>query len=362
MGKLFLIIGNDEYNIRKKSSEIISSMCGKDYNVNPSLEIIHGDQQSIKPATMLNSIVSSIKMKDLFGGMKSIWLKRFDFALISKSNDNKAATAKLTQEIKQGLPEDVNLVMDGTSIDKRSALYKICKKSGEVFEFIKISVDSRDWEKSVKIRIQEICRDNNLSITHDALDFLSSTCGTDSGRFTSELLKLKSYIYPENKITLNACREICSFTPEAAGWAFADTLVKRNFKESLNTLNILFNNKAFGNTVIYTVINRFQEIVKIKVEAEILSIPDNAEKYAFDSKINNIHPQLKEKYKGMMITSIHPYRAWMLYSQASKFNNNELANILTYILQVNKDLVSGGAEPRIALELLAAKICKRMIQ
>jgi DNA polymerase III delta subunit len=359
MGKLFLIVGNDEYNIRKKSSELIKGFCGENYNENPCLDIIHGDQQSTKPAVMLNQVTSAIKMKDLFGGMKTIWLKRFDFSSISKSKDNKAATENLSKEIKKGLPDDINLIMDGSAIDKRSALYKACKKIGNISELTKINVDTRDWEKNVKIKIQEICRANNLSITPDALEFLSSTCGTDSGRFTSEILKLQSYIFPENKITLNACRSICSFTPEAAGWAFADTLVQRNLKESLSTLNILFNNKAFGNAVIYTVVNRFQEILKIKVESEVLGVPDNASKYAFDSKVNNIHPQLKEKHKGMFLTSIHPYRAWMLYSQASRFTNDELASILTAILKVNKDLVSGGSEPRIALELLAAQICKR---
>jgi hypothetical protein len=56
--------------------------------------------------------------------------------------------------------------------------------------------------------------------------------------------------------------------------------------------------------------------------------------------------------------SIHPFRAWQLFLQASAFTDKELSSALTEILKVNKALVSGGAEPRIALELLAAEICK----
>ena len=58
-----------------------------------------------------------------------------------------------------------------------------------------------------------------------------------------------------------------------------------------------------------------------------------------------------------MILKMHPYRAWMLFSQAVKFKDAKLAEILTELLKVNRQLVSGGCDERIALELLAMKIC-----
>jgi DNA polymerase III delta subunit len=358
MKNLFLIIGNDDIQIRTKSTELIKKFCGENYNQNPCLEIIHGDTQNAKIPSIIGDVINAIQSLDLFGTNKTIWLKRFDFSAIGKNKANKAAAEKLTSILKEGLPEDVVLIMDGSTIDKRSALYKTCVKKGEVFIFTKLSVENRNWEKDAKVLIQEICTKKNLSIAQDALEFLVSTCGTDSGRFISEINKLEAFIHPETLITLQACRKICSLTPEAAGWAFSDTLVERNFKKSLDALNILFNNKAFGTAVIYTVMKRFQELVKVKMQASLLGIPPNASKGVFDSKTTNIHPQLKDKYSGMFLLSIHPFRAWQLFLQASSFSDRELSSALTSILKVNKDLVSGGSEPRIALELLAAEICR----
>jgi DNA polymerase III delta subunit len=358
MEQLFLIIGNDDIQIRSKSSEIIKQFCGDDYSQNPSLEIIHGDTPNIKMPALIGEVINAIQSLDLFGSSKTVWLKRFDFSAIGKSKANKAAIEQLTSLIKQGLPDDVVLIMDGSTIDKRSALYKTCTKLGKVLHYTKISVENRNWEKDAKILIQEICAKQQLSVAQDALDFLVSTCGTDSGRFITEIDKLAAFIYPERLITAQACRLICSLTPEAAGWAFSDTLVKKNFVKSLDALNILFNSKAFGTAVIYTVMRRFQELVKVKMQASVLGIPPNASKGVFDNKIVNIHPQLKEKHKGLFLLSIHPFRAWQLFLQASAFTDKELSSALTEILKVNKALVSGGAEPRIALELLAAEICK----
>jgi len=357
MKQLFLIVGNDDIQIRTKSSELITKLCGKDFYQNPSLEIIYGDAQNLKFPAIIGQVLNAIQTLDLFGSKKTIWLKRFDFSALSKSKANKTAIEQLANIIKKGLPEDVTLLMDGSNIDKRSALYKICTKLGEVTVLTKISVENRNWEKDAKILIQELCARQQLSIAPDALEFLVSTCGTDSGRFITEIDKIAAFIYPDKLIKSNACRTICSLTPEAAGWAFADTLVEKNFPKSLNTLSILFNNKAFGPAVIYSVMRRFQEMVKVKMEATVLSIPPKASKGVFDSKIVNINPQLKEKTAGMFLLSIHPFRAWQLFLQSSSFSEEELSNILTYILKVNKALVSGGGEPRITLELLAAKIC-----
>jgi len=357
MKQLFLVIGNDDVQIRSKSSELVRKFCGNDFNENPNLDIVHGDAANMKTPALLGEVVNAIQSLDLFGTSKTVWLKRFDFSSITKNKANKAAAERLTALLKQGLPEDVVLIMDGSPVDKRSALYKTCLKMGEVLSYTKISVENRNWEKDAQVLIQEICAKKNLSIARDALEFLVTTCGADSGRYITEIDKLAAFIYPEKMISIQACRQICSLTPEAAGWTFADTLVEKNFAKALDALNILFNNKAFGTAVIYTVMRKFQELVKVKMQASLPSIPPKASKGVFASKIVNIHPQMKEKYSGMFLLSIHPFRAWQLYLQSSAFSDKELSVALTSILRVNKDLVSGGAEPRIALELLAAEIC-----
>lgn len=358
MPNLYLISGNDEFTIRKKASEVLNSLCGIPPEDNPNLEIIHGDSTELKAYDMINEIIGSVNTPAFFGDKKIIWLKRFDFSQISKSNNNKEAVKSLVQILKNGIPEDIILVMDGTGLDRRSALFKACQQTGEVFHFEKVDLKNRDWEQNIRARIMSESKQRGYSIAPDAALFLTEISGTDTGRVVSEIEKLGAFVYPRNNITIEDCKAVCSMTPEAAGWAFADALSERNMVKALDTLNVLFNNKSYGIQVLFSVINRFQEMISIKTAAQKLEIPKNAQYTGFKSRVENIHPQLKESLKGHMILKLHPYRAWMLFSHSAKFADAKLAEILTEILKVNRQLVSGGCDERIALEMLAFKVCK----
>ncbi|MCK5844549.1 MAG: hypothetical protein KAG97_07570, partial [Victivallales bacterium] len=189
--------------------------------------------------------------------------------------------------------------------------------------------------------------------------FLAETCGTGSGRVIGELQKLMAYVHPRTNITLEDCREICSVTPEAAAWAFANELARQNEKGALRVLNTMFENRIKATNVLSMVSNTFQDMVKIRAAAQLLSIPNNANQRRFESTIASVPPQLKEKLEGHMIIKGHPFRVWNIFSQSARFADDKLAKILTSLLKVNRQLVSGGADDRIALELLALEICSR---
>ena len=360
MSNLYLISGTDEFSIRQQTAAVIQSLCGEKPEENPGLEIIHGDSSEMKVAQMLNGLVQSLQTPDLFGGTKTVWLKRFEFSEITKSRDAKDAAESLIESIKAGLPEDVNIVMDGLGIDKRSSLFKSFQKTGQVHIFDKVDVADRDWTQNVRIKVMQFCQDYNIRITPEAASFISETSGTDTGRVLSEMQKLIAFIYPRDQITLEDCRQICSLTPEAAGWAFADALAQKNLNQALHALHILFNSKENSSKVgvIFPVIKRFQEMITVKLAAKPLSLPKGIVYPRFKNAVENLHPELREKLKNSIILKLHPYRAWMILSQAENFAEAKLANILSEILQVNKDLVSSGSDHRISLELLAARICR----
>ena len=358
MPGLYLISGTDEFSIRQHAGGLIEQFCGEKPEEDPCLEIIHGDSSDMKTQDIIYELLNSIDTPAFFGAAKTIWLKRFDFSLIAKTKAAKEAGDNLVEKLKTGVPEEVTVIIDGLQIDKRSALFKTCQKVGEVHIFEKIDVKDRDWEQNIRIRVMRVCQGNGIRITPEAVSFLSETAGTDTGRVLSELQKLFAFISPRDQITIEDCQAICSITPEAAGWAFADSLAERNLQKSLDSLSILFNNKAYGVAVIYSVISRFQDMISIKVAAKQLSLTKDAPYPRFKSALENIHPELKEKLQGNIILKSHPYRAWMMFSQAANFADAKLADVLTSILKVNRQLVSGGCEPRIALELLAVEICR----
>jgi hypothetical protein len=111
--------------------------------------------------------------------------------------------------------------------------------------------------------------------------------------------------------------------------------------------------------IIYNVIGNFQDLVKIKSVCRKLGIRSGARQSEFEDKLQNVSPALRLEIKDESIFKLHPFRAWKVFSASEKFSEGELSRILTEILRTNKALVSGAFSPRMELEALAIKICRK---
>ncbi|MBN1865001.1 MAG: hypothetical protein JW808_08880 [Victivallales bacterium] len=359
MPALYLISGNDSFSIRQKANSTVKLLCGEKFEGNPSLDIINADSHELKLPQMIGELILSIQTPDLFGEHKYIWVKRLDFSLLAKTDAAKAASQKLLAAIKPGLPENMTLIIDGTQIDKRSSLFKTCDKFGEVHIFDRIDTAARKWEDDLKISIMKACQALELRISRDAVEFLAASCSADAGRVATELDKLASFIYPESSISIEHCKQICCSTPEAAGWAFSDAVASKKLPEALEVLNVLYKDKSSAMAMVYSIASRFQEMIHVKSAAKHLQVPRNCDYNKFQGLLNGIRPETKERLEGSVLLKRKPFAVWMLYSQSARFADSGLGRCMTKILEVNKALVSGGGDPRTALELLAAEICSQ---
>jgi len=357
VSRLVLISGSDHYAIRREASKRLTALCGEPPEHNPKLEIIHGDggdgENKKNPEQCLDMVVESINTPPFLDPNKVIWLKRLDFSKVAKTK----SAERLVAAIKAGIPEDITLVMDGTGMDRRSALFKTCQKHGEIVFLEKINVSDREWEKNVRVSVLEACRARGVNIAPDAAAFVAETCGADSGRAVSEIDKLAAYAAPRAAITLDDCKAVCSATPEAAAWAFSDALTKRNLRGALDALDILYDKADRHIGMLITVSNAFLNMISIRVDGERLAIPRDAQYARFKSALEGARPEIKERMRGNPIFSSHPYKAWMLFSCAARFDEAKLARALTSVLEANKQMVSGGCDERIILETLTSQIC-----
>ncbi len=361
MGKIHLITGGDEYAVKNKARDIITGLCGKDFESDPCLEIIHGDSDDMKPPQALSLIIESAATPAFLSSAKTIWLKSLDFEKIVKLKDSEEFEEKMEAFLtllKTGLADDTTLVMSVFSVDRRSSFFKVCQKAGEVHFFEKVDIMSKDWNDKLRSVIHDACRKNGMRISEDAAAFVSETAGVDVGRVQSEMDKLFAYVSPSTSISIDDCKKICSRTPEMAGWAFSNALSEKNLSEAIETLNILANMpKNPEIKVIYTVMGHFQDMIKIKAAAEKLSIRPRAQYNEFSAKLQSASPTVKMEIKDETIFKMNPFRAWKVFSASESFSDKDLARILTEILKANKSLVSGAFSPRMELEALAIKIC-----
>lgn len=359
MGKLILLTG-DEFTVKNKARELIVSLCGEDIEGNSCLEIIHGDSDEKKIPELISDLELSLLTPPFLSGQKIIWLKNLDFEMLTKSKGGEAiqeAAAKLNEIVKAPLHDDTSLIISGFSLDGRSSLYKAFQKNAEVHSFAKMDASDRKWGDAACRIIYDICLEKGLKISADASAFIAEISGPDTGRLQSEIDKVSAYIFPEKSITLSACKAICSRTPEAAGWAFSGALLKKNLDEALSALDTLINTQNAEIGILYQAIKEFQDMIKVKAAAVVLGIKHGCSYGVFQSKMDNPPPEIKQRLESSGVLSLHPYRAFMFFSQSENFPDSRISQIITELLKTNRALVSGAMFPKMELENLAIKIC-----
>lgn len=371
MDKLFLITGNDDFAIKNKALEIITSLCGTEPENNPALEIIHGDSDELKPKTILSEFLNSINTPAFLGSHKTAWLKHFSHFELAKSKDGEKRSGKneisdLVEFINGGIPDDLNIVIDGPELDRRTSIFKACQKHGQIFYFEKLDISSRNLAESLSKKILDFYMEKNMRISQDAVNFLIESVGSDTSRLYSEMEKLFCYVAPNSSISLEDCQTICSRTPEAAGWALADTVAERNTRQAFKAINTLVDQirqeKSRSNpelSILNTVIKRFQDIIGVKTDAILLSLNPGCSYPQFRSSVESPPPDIKAQLKDSILLKSHPYRAWKLFNESVNFTEKELASAFSVLLEVNRQFVSGAASPRIILEQAVMKICPK---
>lgn len=367
MGQLILISGTDDFAIKDKAKKCIIELCGEPPEDNSALEIIKGDNDELKPDEILSSVIASIQTPPFFDPTKIIWLRHFNDFEKTLSGTAKSRQGKpieqLTELIKDGLPDEVSFIIDGAGVKKSTALYKAIDKAGTTFLFEKAELTDKNYTQNQRIKIQEMCAQAGKQIIPAAIDYIIETAGSDSGRIQNELNKVVCYIGTNERITLDDCKTICSHTPEALSWAFADALIDNDTQRALETINILMEQmraeKGSGNMelrLLNNAVGRFQQMITVKSTVTELDIPNTTQYNTFKNVLEGIPQSVKDNYKGNILLTGHPYRAFMLFSSAMKLSDGKLANAISLLLKANKALVSGGGNSRIVLEQLAINL------
>ncbi len=365
MGKLYLITGDDDFAIKTKAKDVVEKICGTPLDNNQELEIIKGDSDERTPNEILVSLVGTLKTPPFLNPQKIVWLRHFiyfDKVLTGTATSRKGKPIEgLTEFIKDGIPDDVTLIIDGVKIKKNTALYKACDKLGTVYLFEEIKLGDKAYAQKLSTFLKELIAKNNKTIDYQAITYLVNALPSDRGRLVCEMEKLFCFLGNENSITINNCKEIISITPEALGYSFQEALLEQNTQKSLNIINTLMEQKrnekgastASELSLIASAINKFQGLIDTKMEMNEFDIPSNIGSNYFQNK------ELKLRFPKCSLFSKHPFAAYMQVQNAKKFTASKLSRILTEILKMNQLIVSGQINSRIGLEQMVIKITKK---
>ena len=356
MGSFFLVTGDDEFAIKSRAREHIVALAGEEFEGNPDLEIIKGDTEGRTPAEIIGQFLITLNTPPFLSPRKIIWLRHY-----AHFKDSEEQLKDVVDQLKAGLPADVFVVIDGLGVDGRKAFAKAAKAvaGGEVEFFSKVDFGNRDYGKAQAAKLTELIAKHKKRLSYEATEFMVQAVGSDYGRMQMEVMKLVTYVGDKRDITLEDCRNIVSRTPEAASWEFANALTNGSRAEAIAAAAIalrqLQQSGDSGNgeiALVRQVMRSFSNIVKTRLAMAELGISGSVSNNYFRDRSD----QLKASFPDNYLLKEHPYRAFMLVKEATRFTDEKITASYKALVNAYRALVSTGCDKRLVLEDLIYKV------
>ena len=370
MGKLFLISGTEDFTVKERSLELIASLCGENPEANTALEIIRGDDDTEKFAPVLERFLSALETPPFLSPEKFVWLKHFNkfeeaFAEGNSAKKKKSRMDLICDFLKEGLPGELTVIIDGTGLDRRKAFFKICEKvaketSGAVEWHEKADPKVKGFARILHQKVREMMSSFDKRIDEQGAAFLAETIGGDAARLKNEIWKLVSYLGDKPQATLEDCLNVCSRSTETLSWEFSSALAAKNGRKALglipSILETLEQEKGSSSSraelaLISAANSEFKNLLSAKCESERFQIPPRANADYF----YNLFESRNKEERSSSFFALHPFRAFKLWENSRNFTEEEIARAFGAIFQANKQMVTGG-DMRMALENLVIRI------
>ena len=138
---VYLVCGNDDLTALRKAEEIVAGLCPPEEQAFGLETIVPGGEEKTADvvAGILKDTMQALLTAPFLGGRKTVYLKGAPFfdplTDPGRFADVKAATARMAEIIKAGLPEGVSFVLLTSKINKSTTFYKTFQSLGQVWEF-----------------------------------------------------------------------------------------------------------------------------------------------------------------------------------------------------------------------------------
>ncbi len=357
MGAFYLISGNEEFSVKECANNLVCELCGEVPEDDAGLEIIRGDTENEKFTVAFDSLLNSLATPSFLCERKVVWLKHFtkfeDAFAESSTKKKKSRMDCLSDFLKDGLPEDVTLIIDGPGLDRRKAFFKLCEKvcdssGGKVFWFEKTDPKAKGFEVQLIRKIKEQVFQAELRIDDAAASFLIDTIGADSPRLKNEIDKLICYKGEERgEITLADCYEICSRSSETLAWEFSGALAQRDASKALSLIPGIIESmeqEKGGSSssrpemaIVSAAHAEFQRILAVKCVGQEYGLPVRATAEHF----YRLTDEQKDQPGRNPILAMHPYRLFKIWENAVHFSNMEIVRAFKALAETNMAMISG---------------------
>lgn len=310
---LYFFFGQDEWGMKQELRKIEAGF------IDPSL----GDLNIVR----LDG--TKLAAKNLATEMMTVgFLMPKKLIIIENLLKNKAGTEvdRIIEHLsKENVDVDI-VIIENTPPDKRTSTFKKLVKISKAKEFV--SPNPFDLVK----RIEELALDGDSSITKEAAQLLSTMLPSDSLRLEQEVKKL-SLFRMGSRIEKEDVESMVVAEVNSNVFDLVDNLARKNLDLSLQTLQKLIAAGINENYILTMITWQYRQLLIVR-------------------------DLLDKKTATAQTSGINPYVFGKVLSAAKNYSFSRLKQIYSELEKTDYLIKTGGQEPKLSLELLAARLCR----
>jgi len=360
-GEAHLIVGEEDYLVENTAREIVSRLL-KGTDPVFGLEIADGRAGNQDEACQaVRKCLEALDTVGFFEGRKVVWLRNASF--LGDSQTGRAAAVQealslLVDRVRDGLAEDVALVVTAPAADGRSSFFKTFSQHGTLHDLR--SADT-PWQAAREraSRVAAIAEGMGLAMSEDALHVFLERVGDDLRTAAAELEKLALGIAPSRNPSADDVMRYVTGSPAALIWDLGDAIGSRSLERAVSILNTLLYRRESPIGIAVVLQNQMREWM---IYREALDNGWLRREPSGGGRIGWRWGDVPEHVAGMFGSlkkdprQAKPFRVSRLAEQASNFSMGELRRMHAEILRAHEALVSSRLSPEFILGMALVRM------
>jgi len=286
--------------------------------------LFYGENEGLKKEIIENNFKNNYQKKTFYYDESEILNNKSNFfeEILSKSffeNEKliiiNRSTDKITsiiEEIQEKKINDLVLILNSGSLEKRSKLRLLFEKNKEII----CTAFYEDNNQTLSSIASQFFRDNKIQISQQAINLIINRCRGDRQNLKNELNKIESFIKNKKRIEISEILQLTNLAENYSVTELVDNCLAKNKNKTLNILNENNYNLEDCIIVIRTMLAKSKRLLKLFQE---IKISNN-----IDSAISSIKPPIFWKDKQIVKDQINKWSHKNIELLIFKINEIEL--------------------------------------
>ena len=212
--------------------------------------------------------------------------------IISRSTDK---ITSIIEEILEKKIDDLVLILNSGSLEKRSKLRLLFEKNKEII----CIAFYEDNNQTLSSMANQFFRNNKIQISQQSINLIINRCRGDRQNLKNELNKIESFIKNKKRIEISEILQLTNLAENYSVTELVDNCLAKNKNKTLNILNENNYNLEDCIIVIRTMLVKSKRLLKLFQE---IKISNN-----IDSAISSIKPPIFWKDKQIVKDQINKW-------------------------------------------------------